>query len=463
MAWANDHEPPRYFAVGIDDKGKLTLDSIQSLRIGPIKQILPRQDVPVSHDVSGPGPAKASRTSRDDSLSALSQEKDEENEGTAALAQNASIGDGVEEMPDNADTSIAQRIKRSSRKSRPVTYAESMHDDSDAEGSDAEPSAAEAPSFLVTSEGLSVVMTRDERRQRISSAELWLQHIERLRLPEKDVLAALRLCFGGVDEYYDYELNASDAEQDLARMIYAIKRMLHALQFATPASGDHSMTAELNELYADLDEAESAEDARKIKSLLATRIKDKSLFKYQRRMPFRTSPFGTRRKKLWKTEEQRQKMLPLSDEVSFLLVWLCMLLTLRKSQNSEDEDYEASLTSSGATSGSDSGSEAESQASHAQPPRKRLRLGRQTASKGSESSKSKSGDASERTRKKNKAGNDSMPSKSGKMARKRPRSQSSSEADDSASDGDAEDSQVEDSDAGTAQEADEDDVQSSQA
>lgn len=138
-----------------------------------------------------------------------------------------------------ADTSIAQRIKRSSRKSKPVSYAESDKDESDSD----DESSSEAANLVVVIDGIPTIVSSEERNRRLHSVKLWIQHLERLRRQYKDFADALALCGDGSHSYV--KSYHSRADRELGTMLPHLTTAVHALKQAKPAAQDQSLVEEL--------------------------------------------------------------------------------------------------------------------------------------------------------------------------------------------------------------------------
>ena len=274
----------------------------------------------VKQIISHSAPVSASPVDKaaDDNISELSDVPMEDvGDGAAATAAAAGEQD-IEETSVEADSSIAQRIKRSSRKSRPTSFAESVKDESD---SDDDGSAANASSFIVTIEGIPTMISRDDLTRRLQSLKLWLQHLELLRRQHDDVATALYLC---INSHAYARTRQNDAGREIAAMLGPITKLVRAYKRARPAVQDVAIVAELSELYEELDSAETPENANEIKSLTSRKAKDLKIFKHSRREAFQKSPFSVRERQRgwwrpggweqWKPRKEHWE--PLSDEVS---------------------------------------------------------------------------------------------------------------------------------------------------
>lgn len=417
----------RYLSIDVhEETGKLRVDRLDSSREDAVEEIILCTSKPTSIPAADSAGGKAA----DDSLSELSDVEMEDVDDVTATAAAQDQGEQAE-----AETSIAQRMKRSSRNSKPVSYAENDKDDEDSD-SDAELIGV-AASFIVTIDGMPTVVSKEERQKRILSAKLWLQHLKRLRLPLKDAAMAVGLAIPNAYPYYvqarDHDYSITD--QELRTMLQPMAIILRALKTAKPAAPEQPIIAELDSLYEEIDGAESKESAALIKSLVSRKVKGKKIPKRERRRAFQTSAFGTRPRRPWRADDLKRmldKMKPLSDEVSSSAVVSVETgsLTFSLNQDSDDENFEASLAPSdkdGSSTSSESESESESEASPAEPARKRFRLGKKTASKRTKPSKSKSKSSGASKSKQSKADKNSMQSKLRDLARKRARSQNSEE------------------------------------
>lgn len=261
------------------------------------------------------------------SLSSLSDLSDSHEDGNVLKSAGKPEGDAAMLDP---NASVAERAKASRRRKGRVSYVDDSDSNNEGENRDGDVEwigIKSASDQLVVRMEVPITMTRAERDRRLRTINVWLPHLQVLAYHEDRKFTAVKACRSSNSVH---SVKRTDAHRSLAdELIKGVRATITALEGATRVSSktlhDMEIVGELNELWADLEEAGendaerggAVEAGRSLKAFVKQALqKKKRATRANRRTSFKRSPYSKDVREYRKLASFKAIMKPLSDEVS---------------------------------------------------------------------------------------------------------------------------------------------------